>query len=251
MSALCSILLAHVHRGLPTVCTVQHFACSGTQIFAHCQHCAPHCLMRYTGTCPLSVLYSTLLAQVHRNLPTVSTVDHIPCSGTQGLAHCQHCAAPCLLKYTGTCPLSAMCSTLLLRYTGTCPLSALCTTLLAQVHRDLPTVSTLQHIACLGTQGLAHCQHCAPHCLLRYTGTCPLSAMCTILLVEVHRYLPTVSTVQHLACSGTQGLAHCQHCAATCLLRYTGTCPLSALCCTLLAHVHSDFWLLLRKIPGD
>jgi hypothetical protein len=143
-----------IQRYLPTVSNVHHLACSCTQVLVHCQHCAAQCLLRYTGTCPLSALCSTLLAQVHRDLPTVSTVQHLTCSGTQRLAHCQHCAAPCLLRYTGTCPLSALCSTLL-----------------AHVYRDLPTVSTVQHIACSGTQGLAHCKHCAAPCLLRYTGT--------------------------------------------------------------------------------
>jgi hypothetical protein len=172
-------------------------------------------------TCPLSVLCSTLPAHVHRYLPTVSIVQHLACSGTQVLAHCQHCAAPCLLTYTGTCPLSALCSTL--------P---------AQVHRYLPTVSTVQHLACSrgthlkahcqhfacsGTQVLAHIQHSAPHCLLRYTGTCPLSALCNTLPAQVHKYLSTFSTMHHIACSGTQVLAHCQHSAPHCLLRYTVT----------------------------
>jgi hypothetical protein len=151
-------------------------------------------------------------------MPTVNTVQHLSCSGTQVLAHCQYCAAYCLCRYKGTCPLSALCSILL-----------------DQVKRYLPTVSNVQHLACSGTQVLAHCYHCAALCLLRYTGTFPLSALCSILLVQVQRYLPTFRKVQHLACSGTQVLAHCYHCAAPCLLRYTGTCLLSVLCSTFLA----------------
>jgi phosphatidylethanolamine-binding protein (PEBP) family uncharacterized protein len=275
LSSLCSILLAHVHRYLPTVSTVQYLACSDTQVLAHCQHCAAPCLLRYTGTCPLSAFCSSVLAQVHRDLPTVSNVQHLACSGSQVLAHCQHCAEPCFVRYTGTCPLSALCNTLfaqvqryfptvstvqhlalsgtqvlahsqhcatlcLFKYIGTCALSALCSTLLAQVQRYLPAVSTVQHLACSGTQVLAHCHHCAAPCLLRYTGTCPLSSLCSNLFVQVHRFLPTVSTVQHLTCSDTQVLAHCQYCAAPCLLRYTGTCPLSALCSSVLAQVHRD-----------
>jgi hypothetical protein len=159
-----------------------------------------------SGTSPLSAMCSTLLAQIDRYLLSVSTVRHLACYGTQVLAQCQLYAAPCLLRYTGTCPLSALCSTLL-----------------AQVHRYLPTVSNVQHLACSCTQLLAHCPHCAAPCLLRYKGTCPLSALCSILLAQVHRHLPTVSTVQHVACSGTHVLAHCHHCAAPCLLRYTVT----------------------------
>jgi hypothetical protein len=165
-------------------------------------------VLRYTGTCPLSALCSTLFAQVNRYLPSVRTVQHFACSGSKVLAHCQHCAATCLLTYKGTRPLLPLCSTLLLRYTGTCPLSALCSTLLVKVHRYLPTVSTVQHIACSGTQGLAHCQHCAAQCLRRYTWTSQMSAMCSSLfLAQVHMYLPTVSTVQQLSC----------------LVKYTGT----------------------------
>jgi hypothetical protein len=174
---------------LPTVSTVHQIACSGTLVLAHCLHYAAPCLLRYMGTCPLSALCSTLIAHVHRYLPTVSTVHHIACSGTQVFAHCHHCATPCLLRYTGTCPLSALCSNLF-----------------AEVHRYLPTVITVQHLGCSGTQALA-----------------------------------TVSTVQYLTWSGRQALAYCQHCAAPCLLRYTGTCPLSALCSTLLAQVHRCF----------
>jgi hypothetical protein len=201
LSALCRTLLAQVHMYLPTVSTVQHLVCSGTQVLAHCQHCAPHSMLSYPGTCPMSALCTTLLAQV--------------------LAHSQHCAAPCLLKYAGTCPLSAICSTLL-----------------AQIHRYFPNVSIVDHIACSGTQVLAHSQHCAPHCMLRYTGSCPLSALCSTLLAQVHRYLHTVSTVQHLDCSCTKILALCQHFATSCLFRYTDTCPLSALRSTLLVQVH-------------
>jgi hypothetical protein len=290
LSALCSTMLDQVHTDLSTLSNVQHLACSGTQGLSHFQHCAASCLYTYTGICPFSALCNTVLAQVHRNLSTVSTVQHHACSSTQALAQCQQYVAPCLFRYTGTWQLSAMCSTLqawsgrqglpsvsslqnsacsgtqvpshsqhwealcllkytvtcplselaapwLLRYIGTCPMSAMWGTVLAQVHRDLLTVSTVQHIASLGTLVLDHCQRCAAPCLLRYTRTCPLSALSSTLFAQVHRYLLTVSTVQHLACSCTQLLDHCQNWAVPCLLRYTCTFPLSALCSTLLAQV--------------
>jgi hypothetical protein len=194
-------LLVQVERYLPTVSNVQHIACSGTQGLAHCQHCAAPCLLRYTGTCPLLPLCSTLLAQVHRYFPTVSTVQHIACSGTKVLAFCQQCAAPGLLRYTGTCPLLPLCSTLLAQVHSNYPTVSIVQHIACSGTRYLPTVSNVQHLACSGTQVLAHCYHCAAPCLLRYTGTCPLSAFCSILLVQVQRYLPTVRNVQHLDCS--------------------------------------------------
>jgi hypothetical protein len=227
LSTLCNTLLAQIHRYLPNVSTVQHHASSCTQVLVHCQQCAAHCLLRYTVTCPMSALCSTLLAQVCRYLPTVSTVQHFACSDTEIFTHCQHCALHGLLRYTGTCPLSALCSILL-----------------AQIHRYLPIVSTVQHLACSDRQILVLCQHCATHCFLTYTGTCPRSALCITLLAQINRYLPTVITVQNLACSDIQVLAQCQHCAAPCLIRYTDICPLSAMCSTLLAQVH-------RYLPTD